>query len=141
MENYMSIVEMKNGKKAQFKTYYNVPTQVMFYEADPDTWSWGIAYKEDIICACCGAVLHITEIIDDFIDYAEENEAKLSKPIYEYRGWCDFVGGIYGYELPDELEVDENEDGYCERGWSGKNEKEIVDAYEDKELIDKRFLR
>lgn len=99
----------------------------MFYEAESNTWSWGIAYKEDIICACCGAVLHITEIIDDFVDYAEENEAKLSKPIYEYRGWCDFVETIYGDELPDELEDNENEDGYCERGWSGKNEKEIID--------------
>lgn len=129
MENYMSIVEMKNGKKAEFKTYYERPTQVMFYEAESNTWSWGIAYKEDIICACCGAVLHITEIIDDFIDYAEENKAKLSKPIYEYRGWCDFVETIYGDELPDELEDNENdkEGGYCERGWSGKNEKEIID--------------
>ena len=127
MENYMSIVEMKNGKKAQFKTYYNVPTQVMFYEADPDTWSWGIAYKEDIICACCGAVLHITEIIDDFVDYAEENKVQISKPIYEYHGWCDIVDAVHGGELPDELEDNENDDGYCERGWSGKNEKEIID--------------
>lgn len=127
MENYMSVVEMKNGKKAQFKTYYERPTQVMFYEAEPNTWSWGIAYKEDIICACCGCVLHITEIIDDFVDYAEENGAKLSKPIYEYNGWYDIAEDIYGGELPNGLEDNENEDGYCERGWSGKNEKEIID--------------
>ena len=131
MENYMSVVEMKDGKKAEFKTYYDIPTQVMFYEADPNVWSWGIAYKDDIICACCGAVLHITEIIDDFVDYAEEKGAKLSKPIYEYDGWCDIVEGIYGGELPDELEDNENEDGYCERGWLDKNEKEIVDNGEE----------
>lgn len=127
MENYMSVVEMKNGKKAQFKTYYNVPTQVMFYEADPDTWSWGIAYKEDIICACCGTVLHITEIIDDFVDYAEENKVQISKPIYEYDGWCDIVDAVYGGELPDNLFELENENGYAEGGWSDKNEKEIID--------------
>lgn len=129
MENYNDIKTMKEEKRTEFKTYYERPTQVMFYEAESNTWSWGIAYRDDIICACCGAVLHITEIIDDFIDYAEENKAKLSKPIYEYNYWCDVTDYIYGDELPDELEDNENDDegGYCERGRLGKNEKEIID--------------
>ena len=136
MENYMSVVEMKNGKKAQFKTYYERPTQVMFYEAESNTWSWGVAYKDDIICACCGCVLHITEIIDDFNDYAKENGAKISKPIYEYNCWCDIVESIYGDELPEELECDED-GGYMECNWG----EDLTDAYEGNELIDKRFFR
>ena len=46
------------------KTYFNRPTQVMF--ADPDNageWIVGIAYKDEIICACCGGAFGITEII------------------------------------------------------------------------------
>jgi hypothetical protein len=108
MENYNTVAEMKEEKRTEFKTYYERPTQVMFYEADPNTWSWGIAYRDDIICACCGAVLHITEIIDDFNDYAKENNAKVSKPIYEYNGWCDIVDGIYGGELPSGLAENDN---------------------------------
>lgn len=136
MENYNDIKTMKEEKRTEFKTYYERPTQVMFYEADPNTWSWGIAYRDDIICTCCGAVLHITEIIDDFNDYAEENGAKISKPIYEYGCWCDISESVYGDELPEELECD-GDDGYMECNW----EEDLTDICEDNELIDKRFLR
>lgn len=136
MENYNDIKTMKEEKRTEFKTYYETPTQVMFYEADPDTWTWGIAYKDDIICACCGAVLHITEVIDDFNDYAEERGAKVSKPIYEYNGWYDISKSVYGGELPEELECDED-GGYMECNWG----EDLTDAYEGNELIDKRFLR
>lgn len=141
MENYNDIKTMKEEKRTEFKTYYEIPTQVMFYEADPNVWSWGIAYRDDIICACCGAVLHITEIIDDFVDYAEENGVKVSKPIYEYDGWCDIVEEIYGGELPEGLFELDNESGYAEGGWI--EEDELAAACEDikNELIDKRFLR
>lgn len=130
---------MKEEKRTEFKTYYERPTQVMFYEADPNTWSWGIAYRDDIICACCGAVLHITEIIDDFNDYAKENGVKISKPIYEYSGWCDIVEGIYGGELPEELECD-GDNGYMEY-MDCNCEEDLIDTCEGDELIDNRFLR
>jgi hypothetical protein len=113
----------------------------MFYAADPDTWSWGIAYRDEIICACCGGVSHITEIIDDFNDYAKENGVKISKPIWEYSSWADLVESIYDDELPEELGEDDD-GGYKEIGWVDE-EDELAAASEDiqNELIDKRFLR
>lgn len=140
MENYNDIKTTKEVKRTEIKTYYETPTQVAFYEADPDTWHFGIAYLDDIICTCCGGVLHITEIIDDFNDYAKENGVKISKPIYEYNSWADLNESLYGDELPEELDCDDNND-FMEIGWV--DEDEMVDACEDikNELIDKRFLR
>lgn len=141
MENYNDIKIMKEEKRTEFKTYYEDPTQVMFYEAEPNTWSWGIAYLDDIICACCGAALHITEIIDEFNDYAKENGVKISKPIYEYSSWIDLSEPLYGGELPEELDCD-GDNGFMEIGWVD-NKDELVAASEDtkSELTDKRFLR
>lgn len=141
MENYNDIKTMKEEMRTEFKTYYETPTQVMFYEAEQNTWGFGIAYLDDVICACCGAALHITEIIDDFNDYAKENGVKISKPIYEYNGWYDIEEDIYGGELPNNIE--ENECGeYVEVGWVDE-EDELAAAGEDikNELTDKRFLR
>ena len=48
--------------------YYGTPCQVRFVDCgDPNniTTSYGIAYKDEIICGCCGAVLSIDELIKD----------------------------------------------------------------------------
>lgn len=48
--------------------YYATPCQVRFIDlGDPSnpTMCGGIAYKDGIICGCCGAILSIQEIIDD----------------------------------------------------------------------------
>ena len=48
--------------------YYGTPCQVKFWDCgDPDniTMYGGIAYHDEIICGCCGAILSIQEVIDD----------------------------------------------------------------------------
>ena len=85
------------------KTYFDNPTQVIF--ADPDnTGSWlvGIAYCENIICACCGGVFEIDEVIE----MAHEDGIKCA--IYEYSNWAPFSDEIYGGVLPIGLAKDEN---------------------------------
>ena len=48
--------------------YYGTPCQVRFVDSgDPNniTICGGIAYKDEIICGCCGVVLSIDRIIKD----------------------------------------------------------------------------
>ena len=53
---------MKNAK-----TYYEVPTQVKFKNADPDICDdkvcGGIAYQDFVICGECGATLELDDVI------------------------------------------------------------------------------
>lgn len=41
--------------------YFGAPTQVSFYTYD-DGWCFGIAYRDEIICACCGGIFKIEEV-------------------------------------------------------------------------------
>ena len=74
--------------------YFDVPTQVVFYDADGDTWKSGIAYGGIIICACCGGVIEIDEIY-------EFAPAEIAQPIFPYHNWCDITEDIIGGEMPD----------------------------------------
>lgn len=51
------------------KKYYDVPTQVIFYDVYNERKVGGIAYKKDIICGCCGGTLPIEELIEDYEDF------------------------------------------------------------------------
>ena len=85
------------------KNFYTEPTQVVF--ADPDNqgeWLAGIAYKDEVICACCGGAFEICDIVKS----AEESDVK--NPIYEYRYWADLTAELTGGELPDGLDTDED---------------------------------
>lgn len=42
--------------------YFDKPTQVKFFEPNEGEWCYGIAYKNEIICACCGSVFEIEEV-------------------------------------------------------------------------------
>ena len=73
--------------------YFDEPKQVIF--ADPDNageWLVGIAYKDEIICACCGGVFEV----EDVIEMAPEG----IDPIWEYGYWNDISEEIKGGELP-----------------------------------------
>lgn len=50
--------------------FYNVPTQVAFIYPDDASKeiSYGIAYKNEIICGCCGNVFEL----GDYIEVLEE---------------------------------------------------------------------
>ena len=85
------------------KTYFDRPTQVVFADPDnPGEWLTGIAYHDEIICACCGGVFNI----DDVIEMAETDGVKCA--IYEYSEWNDIADEIVGGELPEGLEYGEN---------------------------------
>ena len=56
------------------KKYFDQPTQVMFTEDYGETWEYGIAYCDEIICMCCGAVISIEELYEFAVEdgYTEE---------------------------------------------------------------------
>ena len=74
---------------------FDIPTQVVFYDVDGDTWKSGIAYGGIIICACCGGVIEIDEIY-------EFAPAEIAQPIFPYHNWCDITDDIIGGEMPEE---------------------------------------
>ena len=74
--------------------YYGTPCQVRFVDCgDPNniTIYGGIAYKDEIICGCCGAVLSIDGIIKD----AEKAGIHWDDAIIEL-GWIDIEEAIRG---------------------------------------------
>ncbi len=86
-----------------YKSYFDRPTQVGFADPDnPGDWLVGIAYRDEIICGCCGGVFNI----DDVIEMATEDGVRCA--IHEYPEWNDIADEIAGGELPEGL--DRNED-------------------------------
>ena len=86
------------------KSYFDRPKQVVFADpVNPGEWLSGIAYRDEIICGCCGGVFSI----DDVIDMAREDGVNYA--IHEYHEWNDIADEIVGGELPKTL--DRNEDG------------------------------
>ena len=82
------------------ETYFDIPKQVMF--ADPDNageWIVGIAYKDEIICACCGGIFNIGDVIEQ----AQEDGVK--QAIYLYEDWIDITYEITGGEVPSGLKI------------------------------------
>ena len=86
------------------RQYFNRPAQVIF--ADPDNagnWLIGIAYRDEIICACCGGIFNI----GDVVDMAREDGVRCA--IHEYYDWSNIADEIMGDALPETLDC--NEDG------------------------------
>lgn len=74
--------------------YYGTPCQVRFVDCgDPNniTICGGIAYKDEIICCCCGSILSIQEIIND----AEKAGIHFDDAIIEL-DWIDINQEIIG---------------------------------------------
>ena len=69
-------------------TYFDFPTQVRFYDVDGDKWIGGIAYKDKIICGCCGGLFSIEEI------YGLAPETLEEEPIRVYKDWVDLSSAI-----------------------------------------------
>ena len=85
------------------KIYFEVPKQVIF--ADPDaeniTWLVGIAYKDEVICADCGSVFEIEDIVES------KDYFGLQSAIHPYENWVDIAVEIIGGEFPESLTYDE----------------------------------
>ena len=89
------------------KSYFDRPTQVVFADPDnPGDWLVGIAYRDEIICGCCGGVFNT----DDVIEMATEDGIHCA--IYEYPEWNDITDEIVGGELPKGLDRNENYEIY-----------------------------
>ena len=90
------------------KHYFDRPTQVVFGDPDnPGHWCAGIAYKDEIICACCGGIFNIDELY-------ELLEGYIDHPIYEYKEWINLTEEILGGELPEGLARRENYEDYLD---------------------------
>lgn len=70
------------------QTWFDVPTQIAYF--DEDHYEAGIAYHDEVICACCGGV---TEI-DDLIRWAPAGVA----PIVTYNHWYSFKETVIGQD-------------------------------------------
>lgn len=80
--------------------YFDVPTQVFWKNPDfGDTDSIydseteyfvGIAYKDEIICACCGAIIHVDEVPE----------------ILEFSHWVTLAEEISGGITPEQLRAE-----------------------------------
>ena len=66
------------------KMYFDEPMQIIWYDEE-DNRQCGIAYKDEIICACCGGVVPIEEVYEF---------SQREKPIEEMKEWINFVEGI-----------------------------------------------
>lgn len=74
-------------------TRFDVPTQVLFVDED-GVWRGGIAYRDEIICGCCGGVYEIDEVIGIAPEYVQQ-------PIHKYEYWIDISDEIRGGEVPE----------------------------------------
>lgn len=43
--------------------FFEKPTQVKFWEDGAQEFYYGIAYRDEAICGCCGGVIEISEIL------------------------------------------------------------------------------
>lgn len=68
--------------------YFNVPTQVKFW--DGRYYIGGIAYRNEIICGCCGGIFRISDIYEVAPDTLEED------PIVVVDGWKGISDKICG---------------------------------------------
>lgn len=69
--------------------FFEVPTQVKFYEAAEEDYIGGIAYRNEIICGCCGSVFEISDVI------AKAEEDGIEEPIIKLP-WIDIQSEIIG---------------------------------------------
>ena len=70
--------------------YFEVPTQVKFLDVDGDHYIVGIAYRNEIICGCCGGIFNISEIYESAPNTLKED------PIVIPDRWVDISYDICG---------------------------------------------
>ena len=56
------------------QTWFEVPTQVQFWECEIEDYVGGIAYRNEIICGCCGSVIQIEDLYEQVRDAAADGE-------------------------------------------------------------------
>ena len=69
--------------------YFEVPTQVKFWDIFSKGYVGGIAFRDKIICGCCGGVASISDVYMSAPDTLED-------PIVVYDDWVDISHEIRG---------------------------------------------
>lgn len=74
------------------KMWYEEPTQVSFIDVDNEPYRLGgIAYRDELICGCCGAAISLEEL------YEEAREADIDEDkVIEVLDWFDISEAIKG---------------------------------------------
>ena len=88
-------------EKKDCPTYFLQPTQVMYFdyrEEDEPRLLTGIAFRQEIICGCCGGVIDIDKLVE-----AGKREGH-NKVFFPYNTWEDISEAIDGGEFPPGLE-------------------------------------
>lgn len=67
--------------------YFKVPTQVKFWDVVCGRYIGGIAYRDEIICGCCGSVFKISEIYKLALDDELAPDALKENPIIIVKSW------------------------------------------------------
>lgn len=70
--------------------YFYIPTQVRFWDYKDGRYKGGIAYRDEIICGCCGGVFNISKI------YKVAPDTLLENPIIVYDDWVGISSSICG---------------------------------------------
>lgn len=92
-ENFMEYNESMPCAPTRQKTlYYDMPTQVKFFDFDSEEpyWIGGIAFHDMIICGCCGGTVEISEL------YERAEEYKYGNSPIEVLNWIDINEEIKG---------------------------------------------
>lgn len=89
---------------------FNVPTQCLFVDPYSDgkekpSFLSGIAFGDQVICACCGGVFEIDDLEEVASEYGME------QAIFPYHEWIDLTDEIIGDELPDGFYIEDFETG------------------------------
>lgn len=82
---------------APITRYYEVPTQVRFVDINSDNdgeccYIGGIAYRDEIICGCCGGIIEINDLLDDAYDLGIDPNVV----IMPFASWIDISEEIKG---------------------------------------------
>lgn len=67
--------------------YFEAPTQVKFWDG---CYIGGIAYRDEIICGCCGGIFKISNV------YEVAPDTLGNDPIVVYKGWVGLSSEICG---------------------------------------------
>ena len=88
---HLRLIELtciKKGELIMKYNYFDVPTQVKFWDVAGDHYIGGIAYRNEIICGCCGGVFDINKIYEFAPDAIKED------PIVVYDTWVNLSSKI-----------------------------------------------
>lgn len=84
----MKLTCIEKGELMKKYDYFGVPTQVKFWDSDTGSYLGGIAYRNEIICGCCGDVFDISEIYEFAPDTLKED------PVVPYDTWVNLSSKI-----------------------------------------------